>query len=109
MALACRGAAARAILVAHWETLWCCAGKALFGEPCDAGQPVGADASTLVDELSSAAWGHLRLRLANASIPKLKTALGHLGRFERAVRANRPNLFVVPKEAGGQAALLHNE
>ena len=70
---------------------------------------MGADAATLVDELSSATWGHLRRRLANASIPKLKTALRHLSRFERAVRASRPKLFVVPKEAGGQAALLHNE
>jgi hypothetical protein len=85
------------------------AGRALRGEPCDAGQPPAADASTLVDELSGSAWGHLRRRLADSSIPKLQTALRHLARFERAVKGQRPKMFVVPTDAGGQAALLHNE
>ena len=33
----------------------------------------------------------------------------HLARFERRVGAKRPDLFVVPDQAGSHAALLHNE
>ena len=111
MGVACLGLRMPAVrLCLSWRCpTRCNTGKALFGAPCDAGLPVDVDAATLVDELSAAAWGHLRRRLANASIPKLQTALRHLSRFERAVRASRPKLFVVPKEAGSQAALLHNE
>ena len=51
----------------------------------------------------------MRRRLADSSQPKLRTAMRHLARFERRVRAKRPELFVVPEQTGSHAALLHNE
>ena len=67
------------------------------------------DAEACLDDLTSAAYAHIRRRLADSSQPKLRTAMRHLARFERRVRAKRPELFLVPDQAGSQAALLHNE
>ena len=68
---------------------------------------LGAEAC--LDKLTSAAYAHIRRRLADSSQPKLRTAMRHMARFERRVRAKRPELFLVLDQAGSQAALLHNE
>ena len=55
-------------------------------------------ADQCLDELSAAAWAHMRRRLADSSQPKLRVAMRHLARFERRVGAKRPDLFVVPDQ-----------
>ena len=67
------------------------------------------EAGLWLDELSATAWKHMQRRLADSSQPKLRVAMRHLARFERRVGAKRPDLFVVPDQAGSHAALLHNE